>query len=343
VPAPGEPDEFVGGTDLSQYGLTAPAPVGLGFRVPIILVSPWTRGGWVTSETADHTSVIQFLEKWTAALGQPAISPNLSAWRRQVCGDLTGAFDFARPVYGLPDLPEAGPLVASTEYVPLPDVNAMPSQEPGAKPARPVPVQPNSNLTGFSAAGGAVTARLAFSNSGPHVRKSSHFAVYNNRAGVPSLADYPAKFPGQYTVAAGDRDTAATAPVGATAGDTTYDLTVVGPNRFLRRFTGDTAAAGAHLSVRADYPEEAGGPQLRLTLTNRSDQEVTFTVTANAYHPDGPGAYRVPAAQSATHRADPVGAAGGWYDLTVTASLDAAWSQRFVGHLENGAPSITGV
>jgi phospholipase C len=51
----------------------------------------------------------------------------------------------------------------------------------------------------------------------------------------------------------------------------------------------------------------------------------------------------VPAGQSATHRADPVGTAGGWYDLTVTASLDAAWSQRFVGHLENGAPSITGV
>jgi phospholipase C len=53
-------------------------------------VSPWTRGGWVTSETADYTSVIQFLEKWTAALGKPAVCPNISAWRRTVCGDLTG-------------------------------------------------------------------------------------------------------------------------------------------------------------------------------------------------------------------------------------------------------------
>jgi phospholipase C len=344
VPAPGEQDEFVRGTGLGPYGLAAPAPVGLGFRVPIILVSPWTRGGWVTSETADHTSVIQFLEKWTTALGQPAISPNISAWRRKVCGDLTGAFDFARPVYGLPDLPDTGPLAAETEYVPLPHVNAMPAQEPGAKPARPVPVQPNANLTGFSTAGGSVTAQLAFSNSGPHVRKASHFAVYNNRAGVPSLADYPAKFPGQYTVEAGDPGTAGTAPAGAAAGDTAYDITVIGPNRFLRRFTGDTAAAGAHLSVRAEYTEGAlgAGPRLRLTLANLSHQEVAFTVMANAYAPDRPQTYRVPASRSATHSADPISTASGWYDLTVTASSDPAWSQRFAGHLENGGPSTTG-
>jgi hypothetical protein len=33
--------------------------------------------------------VIQFLEKWTTALGKPTISPNISAWRRKVAGDLT--------------------------------------------------------------------------------------------------------------------------------------------------------------------------------------------------------------------------------------------------------------
>jgi len=57
VPTPGEPDEFVAGT-LGEYGVTAPLPVGLGFRVPLLLISPWTRGGWVTSEVTDHTSVI---------------------------------------------------------------------------------------------------------------------------------------------------------------------------------------------------------------------------------------------------------------------------------------------
>ncbi|PYC62824.1 phospholipase C, phosphocholine-specific, partial [Streptomyces tateyamensis] len=45
---------------------------GLGFRVPLIAISPWTRGGWVNSETFDHTSVLRFMEVWTAALGTPA-------------------------------------------------------------------------------------------------------------------------------------------------------------------------------------------------------------------------------------------------------------------------------
>ncbi|HEX4254227.1 MAG TPA: phospholipase C, phosphocholine-specific, partial [Streptosporangiaceae bacterium] len=348
VPAAGEKDEFVSGTDLSQYGLTAPAPVGLGFRVPLILVSPWTRGGWVTSETADHTSVIQFLEQWTTALGQPAISPNVSAWRRQVCGDLTEAFDFKKPVFGLPDLPTTGPLVAETEYVPRPDDNVLPSQEPGTKPARPLPVQPNANLTGFSTAAGVALAKLALSNNGPHTRKASHFAVYNNRAGVPSLADYPAKFPGQYTVepsrSVWNRSTAATAPVGATAGDSRYDITVVGPNRFLRRFTGDTAAAGARLSARIDYFEGSfdRDPRLLLALVNEGSAAVTFTVTANAYRHDRPRTYRVPAHRTVIHTADPLHSAGGWYDLTVTASTDSTWSARYTGHLENGTPTITG-
>jgi phospholipase C len=225
----------------------------------------------------------------------------------------------------------------------------MPAQEPGAKPARPLPVQPNAYLTGFTTAGGTVTAQLAFSNVGPHVRKASHFAVYNNLAGVPALADYPAKFPGQYTiepsssVATGTQT--GTAPAGAAPGDTTYDITVTGPNRFLRRFTGDTAAAGARLSVRAEYVEGSfgAGPRLRLTLANRGEQVVTFTITANAYSKDQPRTYRTTAHRSAVYSADPLQTSGGWYDLTVTASTDASWSQRFVGHLENGTSSVTGV
>jgi len=350
VPAPGETDEFISGTDLTEYGLTAPAPVGLGFRVPLILVSPWTRGGWVTSETADHTSVIQFLEKWTTALGQPAISPNISAWRRKVAGDLTDAFDFAHPVYGLPDLPATGPLVPETPYTPLPDDDVAPAQEPGAKPARPIPVQPNAVLTGFTTASdGTVTASLALSNNGPFVRKASHFSVYNNLAGVPSLASYPAGFPGQYTVdpsrSAWNAATPGTAEVGAASGDTSYDITVTGPNRFLRRFIGDTAKAGEKLSVRTEYFEGGFGPRPRLllTLVNDGDSGVTFTVTTNAYRKDRPRTYRVPPGRTAVDSADPLLTSGGWYDLTVTASSDASWSQRFVGHLENGEASVTGV
>ena len=37
-------------------------PFGLGPRVPMIVVSPWTAGGFVNSQLFDHTSVLRFLE-----------------------------------------------------------------------------------------------------------------------------------------------------------------------------------------------------------------------------------------------------------------------------------------
>ncbi|MEU8948399.1 phosphocholine-specific phospholipase C [Streptomyces sp. NPDC048489] len=339
VPAPGEGDEFVAGT-MAEYGVTEPLPVGLGFRVPLILISPWTRGGWVTSEVSDHTSVIQFVEKWTGALGRPAVSPNISAWRRKVCGDLTGAFDFAKPVYGMPKLPETGDLIPETRYTPLPGDNTMPAQEKGTKPARPLPYQPNANLTGF--AGGA--AKLEFGNEAPFATKAAHFAVYDNTlTAVPTLAQYPAAFPGQYTVAAKHTATG-TGPVGAGASDTAYDLTVTGPNRFLRRFAGDTAAAGKDLVVEAAYYEGKadGHPKLRLTLRNNGKKAVTFTVRHNHYISGAPHRAHIAPHRKETWTVDAVKLGGGWYDVTVTVDSDSSWSQRFTGHLETGKPSITG-
>jgi len=78
VPPDGTPDEFVQGL-----------PIGGGFRVPCILISPWTVGGWVCSQPFDHTSVLQFLEHFTGVR-----EPNISDWRRQTFGDLTSPFRF---------------------------------------------------------------------------------------------------------------------------------------------------------------------------------------------------------------------------------------------------------
>ncbi len=61
-------------------------PVGLGFRVPCILMSPFTRGGFLASDTFDHTSTLRFIE---TRFGVTV--PNLSAWRRGAVGDLTAA------------------------------------------------------------------------------------------------------------------------------------------------------------------------------------------------------------------------------------------------------------
>ncbi|HET7015973.1 MAG TPA: phospholipase C, phosphocholine-specific [Streptosporangiaceae bacterium] len=79
TPRHGTPDEFVGGE-----------PIGLGFRTPTTIVSPWTAGGFVCSDVFDHSSLIRFIE---ARFG--VHEPNISPWRRRTCGDLTTAFRFA--------------------------------------------------------------------------------------------------------------------------------------------------------------------------------------------------------------------------------------------------------
>ena len=56
VPVSGTPDEFVDGL-----------PIGLGVRIPTLLISPWSRGGYVSSQVFDLTSPIRFLETWTGA------------------------------------------------------------------------------------------------------------------------------------------------------------------------------------------------------------------------------------------------------------------------------------
>jgi phospholipase C len=105
VPPAGTPGEYltaaIPGAGDSE-GITG--PIGLGFRVPCLVISPYSRGGLVASDVFDHTSQLKFLER---RFGVPV--PNLSAWRRDVTGDLTAAFDFARPATdGLPAWPGAG-------------------------------------------------------------------------------------------------------------------------------------------------------------------------------------------------------------------------------------------
>ena len=128
-------------------------PIGLGFRVPMLVISPFSRGGLVCSKTFDHTSLLRFLERRFG----PEV-PNLSHWRRKVAGDLTQAFNFAEPPNaGVPALPSpslADPRVLNSDcptqspgtgdaefptvagYPLPPPPQTMPAQERGA-PKRP--------------------------------------------------------------------------------------------------------------------------------------------------------------------------------------------------------------
>ncbi|MDR3036566.1 MAG: phospholipase, partial [Kitasatospora sp.] len=124
-------------------------PIGLGFRVPCLVVSPFSRGGHLCSDVFDHTSLLRFIE---TRFGVEV--PNLSAWRRSVTGDMTSALALARPPdTQVPSLPEAslgdvkvaeqavlnsiaGTFDAGIPY-PIPKTNSMPAQEPGP-PRAPV-------------------------------------------------------------------------------------------------------------------------------------------------------------------------------------------------------------
>jgi len=222
----------------------------------------------------------------------------------------------------------------------------MPTQEPGTKVARPLPYQPNANLDGFTfGAAGAVQARLTFSNGGPNVRKASHFSVYNNSAPGSTLLDDPSLMPGQYTVQPSRSSSGASVPgsveIGAGRGDGHYDLTVLGPNRFMRHFTGH-ATTGAVVQVRASYGPEGEHPLLVLDLVNPGPIAVVVTVTTNAYSSAPAKKYRMSAHGRARHTVDPLRTGHGWYDLTVTLDTDPTWTRRYVGHLEDGEASITG-
>ncbi|UAY55647.1 phosphocholine-specific phospholipase C [Arachidicoccus terrestris] len=74
------------------------SPVGLGYRVPLLIASPWSRGGWVNSQVCDHTSVLQLLESWLSKkLGKAIKEENIGSWRRAICGNLHSVF---RPFNG---------------------------------------------------------------------------------------------------------------------------------------------------------------------------------------------------------------------------------------------------
>jgi phospholipase C len=125
VPPAGTPGEFVKGL-----------PIGAGFRVPCILVSPWTAGGWVCSEPFDHTSVLQFLERFTGVR-----EPNLTDWRRKTFGDLTSALRMDKSQDNPPRLPNAGNLLAQVSN----ELNQLPKPIPPSGAQTP-PIQEKGTL-----------------------------------------------------------------------------------------------------------------------------------------------------------------------------------------------------
>ncbi|TNC23544.1 alkaline phosphatase family protein [Amycolatopsis alkalitolerans] len=140
VPPPtapeGTPGEWVTVSPLPGGASGIAGPVGPGFRVPALVISPWSRGGWVCSDTFDHTSTLRFLERRFGVR-----EPNISDWRRRAVGDLTSALRLDDHDVSFPRLPDPVALYdlqkEEAATLPAPTVPAdqqVPHQEPGRRP-----------------------------------------------------------------------------------------------------------------------------------------------------------------------------------------------------------------
>jgi phospholipase C len=293
-----------------------PGPYGLGWRVPMLVVSPWSKGGFVCSQVFDHTSTIQFIEQRFGVH-----EPNITPWRRAVCGDLTAAFDFASADDRLPALPDTAAYappdrLRHPDVVPVPPtVQSVPVQEAGVRHARALPYALDATAT-IHGAGPALT----FANQG------TAGAVFHARTRVDGPA--PAMQAKMFTVGAG-RQLSATFPTSAGG----YHIDVHAPNGFYRQFAAGTLAPGVEVTAHRAGPSTV----LRLGVANAGvPAEVTI---ANAYAHGHQVTVRI--GIGGRFEYDVPDNAHGWYDLTVTSSGDTGFVRRLAGHVEDGSPSVS--
>ncbi|WP_433887975.1 phosphocholine-specific phospholipase C [Streptomyces sp. CA-111067] len=307
-------------TGLEVYpggGTYAAGPYGLGQRVPMTVVSPWSTGGYVCSEVFDHTSIIRFMERRFGVR-----EPNISPWRRAVCGDLTSAFDFGlsreRPA-GLPDTDGYQPPDRDRHdsYVPVPPADqVLPKQERGSRPTRPLRYAPLVDAA-VTPSNGRIT--LTF---GGGVAAGACFHVTG--------AD-GAEGPWSYTAQAGAKISGHWDTAAAGGG---YDLSAYGPNGFLRTFRGSTAHAGPEVTARHD----GDSGRVELTMTNAGRSSVTLTLRDS--YDGGRQTFVLRPGRRETHTVD-TRHGRQWYDLTVVGDHDRQFLRRFAGHVETGRPGVS--
>ncbi|MGW6904289.1 phosphocholine-specific phospholipase C [Streptomyces sp. NPDC054940] len=302
--------------DLYKGDSNRPAgPYGLGPRVPMLVVSPWSRGGYVCSETLDHTSILRFMERRFGVK-----ETNISPWRRAICGDLTSAFDFSRKDSRPAPLPETDEYEPQDrerhpDYKPTPPADPdMPKQERGLRPSRPLKYAPHVDGS-VDAAAGKFTLSFA---SGAKAGAAFHVTSGNRTDG-----------PWMYTTEAGKSiaDTWNSAYSGGS-----YDLTVHGPAGFVRYFKGSNKAAGPEVTARHK------GDDIELTFTNKGTASVSLKI-AGGY--DGRVTTVTVRPGTTVCRTVDLAASRRWYDLTVTSEADPAFLRRFAGRVENGRPGVS--
>ncbi len=354
VPKPG--DKLTGkvssGIDItSDYESTKDSPIGLGYRVPMLIASPWSKGGYVNSQVFDHTSTIMLIENlFSHKTGKKIRSSMISSWRRTICGDLSSSFRPAlenlagqpvalrkdevitriqnaknKPAQLLPK-PLTVAELKNNEYLPL--------QEEGVRKACALPYQ-------LSAEGmtrnGIFTLQLAAG--------TRQFGQMVTPSGAPFTVYTTNLYKGQvgkswnYAVSAGDQLSDQYAIVDFAKG--TYDLFISGPNGFFRNFRGNAADP---LQVNCNYEQrgfltKATTGNLVLTFKNTSLNTLQINI-ADGYQHRKPVSISLTPGSKTKLDVD-LSKSAHWYDLTITINGSDVYRKQYAGHVENGEESIS--
>lgn len=307
---------------LKSQHFSGSLPIGLGFRVPLIIVSPWTRGPFVVSEVYDHTSVIKLVEaRFNVSC------PNISPWRRAVTGNLLSAFDFSSPDFSWPAFPNTSNYVntsarecADLPAPVIPTFQTFPVQEVGVRLSRPLPYAFAVTFTATS----PTTLNFSLSNTGT---QGAAFYLYD----LVKTHSAPRK----YTVEAGKAldDTLPLTPASK------FGFSLHGPNGFVRQVAGTsepssgTTVAAPVLTLAYDLLT----PALLFRLTNPSGAPLSVVLSDPTYQVTATRTWVVPA-QGVSSTEWSVAATEQWYDVILTSSV---YSWRVKGHLENGKTTST--
>jgi phospholipase C len=283
-------------------------PLGFGPRVPMVLVSPWTRGGHRATEVFDQTSTIKFLDTWAASLGKPFTCPNITAWRRSITGDLTSAIDFAHPRPGAATFPDP----AAEQPV---------SISAGHMKPRPLSFQPHATLTEHRHTG---KVKATMTLHGGHHGKAVGFQVFPDD--VKEFSSTP------FTVTTAKSrsytwDTSET--------DGKYAFSIYCNDGFVRSFAGQVVPEGQRdvglPRVEADLVagKDGGEGRVRLRLHNDGTVPMRFTLTPHDFRGEKKVIHL--GGRKSTVVSWPT--KNGYYDVVLTADTGNGWRQRYAGRV----------
>ena len=315
-----------------HIGVKGKQPLGLGIRIPSMIISPWTRGGYVCSEVFDHTSTIKFIEKRFGVY-----EPNISDWRRAICGDLTSAFDFKTPNNKLADLK----LPNTDDYKERLAYSAM---------------QPSLKIPELQTAGGQVEGQMGLRPAPYRLRadavtKNGNFFVTLANEGTSGAvftihdhAAYDISGPWRYTLDKGqsykagnwnlkDRDI--------------YDLHIHGPNGFYRHFAGRTVSNDKPIQdpLEITFNEDYKTGAITIAIINKSDKNIEIELAMDdEYKVSGSEQQKITIILNPTKSANisySLVNSSGWYSLKMSHNQSKNWLRHYAGHVETGKASKT--